>query len=58
MDMNMFAFLARLRFAMFGADVWFDYVPSASNVTFNVLDLHTRLGDSAAARLNKLGEPV
>ena len=43
-------FLAHMRIAQLSARVWFDYVPSASNVA----DLPTRLDDAAAARLNTI----
>ena len=50
-DMNRLVFLAQLRIAQLRARVWFDYVPSASNVA----DLPTRLDDAAFARLMRLG---
>ena len=50
-DMNRLVFLAQLRIAQLRARVWFDYVPSASNVA----DLPTRLDDVAFARLMRLG---
>ena len=53
-DMNRLVFLAHMRIAQLGARVWFDYVPSASNVA----DLPTRLDDAAFARLLRLGRFV
>ena len=50
-DMSRLVFLAQLRIAQLRARVWFDYVPSASNVA----DLPTRLDDAAFARLMRLG---
>ena len=53
-DMNRLVFLAQLRIAQLSARVWFDYVPSTSNVA----DLPTRLDDAALQRLSRLGERV
>ena len=48
--MNRLVFLAQMRIAQLRARVWFDYVPSASNIA----DLPTRLDDAAFARLMRL----
>lgn len=53
-DSNRLVFLARLRLHLLRADVWFDYVPSASNIA----DLPTRLDASAYQRLLALGPRV
>ena len=52
--MNRLVFLAQMRVAQLRARVWFDYVPSASNIA----DLPTRLDDDAYARLMRLGSFV
>ncbi|KAL1510245.1 hypothetical protein AB1Y20_006569 [Prymnesium parvum] len=51
---NRLVFLARLRMHVLRADVWFDYVPSASNIA----DLPTRLDHDARQRLLALGPQV
>ena len=53
-DMNRMVLVSHMRIAMFGCDVWFDYVPSASNIA----DLPTRLDDDAYRRLCALGRRV
>ena len=52
--MNRLVFVAQMRIAQLSARVWFDYVPSASNVA----DLPTRLDDAAYVRLSRLGVRV
>jgi len=53
-DSNRLVFLARLRMHVLRADVWFDYVPSASNIA----DLPTRLDCAAQRRLAAIGPRV
>lgn len=53
-DSNRLVFLARLRMHVLRADVWFDYVPSASNIA----DLPTRLDCAARQRLLAVGPRV
>ena len=53
-DMNRIAFVTLLRQSQLSCNVWFDYVPSASNIA----DLPTRLDAAAFARLEQLGERV
>ena len=52
--MNRLVFLSHLWLAQLNARVWYDYVPSASNIA----DLPTRLDDAAWQRLSALGSFV
>ena len=52
--MNRLILLTHVSIAKLACDVWFDYVPSASNIA----DLPTRLDDSAFQRLSALGRQV
>ena len=51
---NRLTFVARVRFAIECCDIWFDYVPSASNMA----DLPTRLDDAAFKRLERVARRV
>ena len=53
-DTNRLVFLTLLRAVQLRCDVWFDYVPSASNIA----DLPTRLDAAAFARLERIGTRV
>ena len=53
-DTNRLVFVTNMRTASLQCDVWFDYVPSASNMA----DLPTRLDAEAFTRLEKLGSRV
>ena len=53
-DINRIVFITRMKLLRLECDVWFDYVPSASNVA----DLPTRLDDDAMRRLHALGRRV
>ena len=53
-DINRLVFVAGVCVAQLACDAWFDYVPSASNLS----DLPTRLDDSASSRLNAIGSRV
>ena len=53
-DTNRCVFVTGMRQATLGCKVWYDYVPSASNIA----DLPTRLDDAAAVRLNKIARWV
>lgn len=49
-DANRLVFVTNMRLAMFACDVWYDYVPSASNIA----DLPTRLDAHAFTRLENI----
>ena len=53
-DMNRAVFVSQMRMVLLSCNVWYDYVPSASNIA----DLPTRLDEDALRRLNKIGERV
>ena len=53
-DLNRIVFLLRARLDQMGCRVWFDYVPSASNIA----DLPTRLDAAAFARLEPIASRV
>ena len=53
-DMNRIVFVTLMRHTYLSCNVWFEYVPSASNIA----DLPTRLDSDAIARLNSLGSRV
>jgi len=51
-DANRLVFVTNMRIALFRCDVWYDYVPSASNIA----DLPTRLDARAFTRLEALAQ--
>ena len=53
-DTNRLVFVSRLFYARARCDVWYDYVPSASNIA----DLPTRLDAAAFTRLEKVARRV
>ena len=53
-DMNRAVFVGQMRMAQMSCHVWYDYVPSASNIA----DLPTRLDADAVIRLNRIGTEV
>ena len=53
-DINRSVFVTLMHLSRMSCSVWFDYVPSASNIA----DLPTRLDADAFSRLNKLGPRV
>ena len=53
-DTNRLVFASRLYYARARCDVWYDYVPSASNIA----DLPTRLDAAAFTRLEKVARRV
>ena len=53
-DMNRCVFIAGMRQAVLGCNVWYDYVPSASNIA----DLPTRLDDDTVRRLDSFASRV
>lgn len=53
-DTNRLVFISRLYYARAQCDVWYDYVPSASNIA----DLPTRLDAAAFTRLERVARRV
>ena len=53
-DTNRLVFVSRLYYARARCDVWYDYVPSASNIA----DLPTRLDAAAFTRLERVARRV